>query len=60
MSLLLAAAVLSAGGCREELPPKPHVKPRKGIKMINRDTARRSGIAAAGEISGDTILLSKD
>ncbi len=43
-------------------PPSslPIVKPSKGVKMINRDTARRLGIAAAGEISGDTILLSKD
>jgi ABC-type uncharacterized transport system substrate-binding protein len=43
-------------------PPSslPIIKPRKGIKMINRTTARRLGIAVAGEISSDAILVSKD
>ena len=44
------------------MPPSslPIIKPSKGVKMINRVTAARLGIAVAGEVSSDTILVPKD
>ena len=43
-------------------PPSslPIIKPSKGVKMINRVTAAQLGIAVAGEVSSDTILVPKD
>ncbi len=39
---------------------QPIIKPRKGIKMINRTTERRLGIPCTDKMPSDTILVSKD
>ena len=46
----------------EGTPPSalPIIKPRKGIKMINRATAGRLGISCTGKIANDAILVPQE
>jgi ABC-type uncharacterized transport system substrate-binding protein len=38
----------------------PVVKPRRGIKMINGNTARRLGIPCADKLPADVMVIGKD